>query len=60
MTSKTPHASFINKSKIVRWSIDLRYQDFKVPNNINESPEDYLLIEILNRWHATQQKHILL
>ena len=42
MTSKTPHASFINKSKIVRWSIDLRYQDFNVPNNINESPEDYL------------------
>ena len=43
LTSTTPHASFENKSKIVRWSIDLRYQDFTVPNNINESPEDYKL-----------------
>lgn len=41
MTGMTPHASFENKSDIVRWSIDLRYQDFSVPSNIDEKPEDY-------------------
>ena len=41
MTGMTPHASFENKSDIVRWSIDLRYQDFSVPSNIDEHPEDY-------------------
>ena len=41
MTSTTPHASFKNRSEIVRWSIYLRFQDFNVPNNINELPEDY-------------------
>ena len=41
MTSMTPHASFENTTDIVRWSIDLRYQDFEVPNNIDEIPQDY-------------------
>ncbi len=41
MTSMTPHASFENKTDVVRWSIDLRYQDFEVPNNIDEIPQDY-------------------
>ena len=41
MTSFTPHASFDNGSDIVRWSIDLRYQNSDVPNNLDELPEDY-------------------
>jgi phytanoyl-CoA hydroxylase len=41
MTYFTPHASFKNRTDIVRWSVDMRYQDPKVPNNIDESPEDY-------------------
>ena len=41
MTSMTPHASFENTTNIVRWSIDLRYQDFEVPSNIDEIPQDY-------------------
>lgn len=43
LTSMTPHASFENESDMVRWSMDLRYQDFDVPNNWNEVPEDYTL-----------------
>jgi len=42
MTGMTPHASFENKTDIVRWSMDLRYQDFSVPSNIGELPEDYV------------------
>lgn len=41
MTGMTPHASFENKSDIVRWSMDLRYQDPSVPSTIGEIPEDY-------------------
>jgi len=41
ITAMTPHASFENKTDIVRWSIDLRYQDLSVPSNIGEVPEDY-------------------
>jgi phytanoyl-CoA hydroxylase len=41
MTAMTPHASFENKTDIVRWSIDLRYQDLSVPHNMGETPEDY-------------------
>ncbi len=41
LTNLTPHASFENKTDIVRWSMDLRYQDFGVPSNIGEVPEDY-------------------
>jgi phytanoyl-CoA hydroxylase len=41
LTATTPHASFENKTDIVRWSMDLRYQDFNVPSNIGELPEDY-------------------
>ncbi|MFT5368624.1 MAG: phytanoyl-CoA hydroxylase [Candidatus Latescibacterota bacterium] len=41
MTGMTPHASYENKTDIVRWSIDLRYQDLSVPHNMGETPEDY-------------------
>ena len=43
MTSMTPHASFENKTDVVRWSMDLRYQDPSVPSNIGEVPADYTL-----------------
>jgi ectoine hydroxylase-related dioxygenase (phytanoyl-CoA dioxygenase family) len=33
MTNRTPHASFDNKSDIVRWSMDLRYQSASLPTN---------------------------
>ena len=41
LSSMTPHASFKNESNVVRWSMDLRYQDFEVPNNWNETPDEY-------------------
>ena len=41
MTNLTPHASFENRTGIVRWSVDLRYQDARVPNNIDEDPEEF-------------------
>jgi phytanoyl-CoA hydroxylase len=33
LTNRTPHASFENKTDIVRWSIDLRYQSAFLPTN---------------------------
>ena len=41
MTNLTPHASFENHTDMVRWSVDLRYQDAQVPNNVDEHPEDF-------------------
>ena len=41
LTAMTPHASFENNTDIVRWSIDLRYQDPSVPSTLDELPEDY-------------------
>ncbi|MCY4545955.1 MAG: phytanoyl-CoA dioxygenase family protein [Gemmatimonadetes bacterium] len=41
MTNLTPHASFVNRSDIVRWSVDLRYQSMDAPNNAEEDPESY-------------------
>ena len=41
MTNLTPHASFENNTDVVRWSVDLRYQDAEVPNNIDEDPKDF-------------------
>ena len=38
MTNRTPHASFENTTDIVRWSVDLRYQDAVLPNNVDEDP----------------------
>jgi len=35
MTNRTPHASFENKTKIVRWGMDLRYQSAILPTNAN-------------------------
>ena len=33
MTNRTPHASFKNKTDVVRWSMDLRYQSAALPTN---------------------------
>lgn len=33
LTNRTPHASFENKSDVVRWSMDLRYQSAALPTN---------------------------
>lgn len=41
MTNLTPHASFVNGTNRVRWSVDLRYHDFDVPHNVEEPPEAY-------------------
>jgi hypothetical protein len=41
MTNLTPHASFANRTNIVRWSLDLRYQGMAVPNNVDEDPATY-------------------
>ena len=40
MTNLTPHASFMNTSDHVRWSVDLRYQSGAVPNNLDKLPGD--------------------
>jgi len=40
-TNMTPHASFDNKTDQTRWSMDLRYSNPEVPNNIDEAPENY-------------------
>ena len=41
MTNCTPHSSTPNNTDVVRWSLDLRYQDATVPNNVGELPEDF-------------------
>ena len=41
MTNFTPHASFSNSTRMVRWSLDLRYQGTDAPTNIGEEPESY-------------------
>ena len=41
MTNRTPHASFENTTDIVRWSVDLRYQNSDIPHNVDEHPEDF-------------------
>ena len=33
LTNRTPHASFENKTDMVRWSMDLRYQNAALPTN---------------------------
>jgi phytanoyl-CoA hydroxylase len=33
LTNRTPHGSFENKTDIVRWSMDLRYQSAALPTN---------------------------
>lgn len=35
LTNRTPHASFENKTDVVRWSMDLRYQSAALPTNAN-------------------------
>ena len=42
LTNLTPHCSTPNRSGVVRWSLDLRYQDAAVPNNVGEAPEDFI------------------
>jgi len=39
MTNLTPHRSTENRTDVVRWSIDLRYQGADVPNNVDRPPE---------------------
>jgi ectoine hydroxylase-related dioxygenase (phytanoyl-CoA dioxygenase family) len=34
LTNLTPHASFVNQSDHMRWSVDLRYQGAGVPHNV--------------------------
>jgi phytanoyl-CoA hydroxylase len=41
MTNLTPHSSYKNNTDTVRWSVDLRYQNMDVPNNIDEAPQSY-------------------
>lgn len=41
LTNLTPHASFENRTDIVRWSVDLRYQSPEAPNNVGEDPATY-------------------
>ena len=41
LTNLTPHCSTPNHSGVVRWSLDLRYQDAAVPNNVGEAPQDF-------------------
>ncbi len=43
LTNLTAHASFVNRTEDVRWSLDLRYQDGDAPNNVGEDPSDYTL-----------------
>jgi hypothetical protein len=33
LTNRTPHASFENKTDVVRWSMDLRYESAALPTN---------------------------
>jgi len=40
MTNLTPHCSYLNHSDQVRWSVDLRYQDATVPNNVGGLPSE--------------------
>jgi hypothetical protein len=44
LTNRTPHASFENTSDVVRWSMDLRYQNARLPTNaqITRLPEESL------------------
>ncbi len=44
LTNRTPHASFENRSGIVRWSVDLRYQSAALPTNaaITRLPQESL------------------
>ena len=41
MTQLTPHASFKNYSESIRWTLDIRYQDFEVPSNVGFEPNNY-------------------
>lgn len=41
MTNLTPHRSTENRTDVVRWSIDLRYQGPDAPNNAGRPPEAF-------------------
>jgi phytanoyl-CoA hydroxylase len=41
LTNLTPHCSKENSTDGVRWSLDLRYQDARVPNNAGQMPEAF-------------------
>jgi hypothetical protein len=38
LTNLTPHSSYDNNTDIVRWSVDLRYQNSEVPHNVGKAP----------------------
>ena len=38
LNNRTPHGSFENRSDIVRWSMDLRYQNAALPTNALDHP----------------------
>lgn len=42
MSNRTPHVSYENRSDVVRWSMDLRYQSAALPTNaaITRTPEE--------------------
>lgn len=40
-TNRTPHRSLSNRSDIVRWSFDIRYQSADAPSNVGLEPEDF-------------------
>jgi phytanoyl-CoA hydroxylase len=46
MTNRTPHASFENKTDVVRWSMDLRYQSAALPTNakITRLPDEAIAL----------------
>lgn len=41
LTNLTPHCSKENVTDVVRWSLDLRYQDASVPNNAGQMPDAF-------------------
>lgn len=41
MTNLTPHCSGDNTTDVVRWSLELRYQDARVPSNAGQLPDAF-------------------
>ena len=45
MTNATPHCSTVNATDTIRWSVDLRYQNKGVPNNLSLDDEATVIPE---------------
>jgi hypothetical protein len=41
LSNLTPHCSKENTTDVVRWSLDLRYQNADIPNNTGQDPEAF-------------------